>query len=273
VDDATMTPTIISANSLTETYGTPFSFTIDTTGDPIPTIKKVSGSGSLPSGVTLTDNGDGTATLSGNLSANSDDGVYNFTIQAKNNQGTVTQPFTLTVNRAPTLANIGTQTATVGTAFSQNVTTSNGYPYPSLSASGLPNGLSLTDNGNGTGTITGTPTTGDGGTYSVTITATNSLGTTTETYTLKVDEAPTITSASSTTATIGSALSFQVTSTGYPAPSYNLTGTLPSGITFHAGTGILSGTPRAGTAGTYPVTITATNSQGTTSQSFTLTVQ
>ena len=272
VDDAVMAPTIISANSATETYGTPFSFTVDTTGDPIPTIKKVSGSGSLPSDVTLHDNGDGTATLSGNLSANSDNGVYTFTIQAKNNQGTVTQPFTLTVNRAPTIANIATQTATVGTAYSQSITTSNGYPYPSLSASGLPNGLTLTDNGNGTATITGTPSTGDGGTYNVTITATNSLGTTTETYTLKVNEAPTITSANNTTATIGTALSFQVTSTGYPAPNYSLTGALPSGVTFHPGTGILSGTPRAGTAGTYPVTITATNSTGTVTQSFTLVV-
>jgi hypothetical protein len=272
VDDAVMAPTIISANSLTETYGTPFSFTIDTTGDPIPTIKKVSGSGSLPSDVTLHDNGDGTATLSGNLTAASDNGVYTFTIQAKNNQGTVTQPFTLTVNRAPTIANIATQTATVGTAFSQSITTSDGYPYPTLSASGLPNGLTLADNGNGTATISGTPTTGDGGTYSVTITVTNSLGTTTETYTLKVNEAPTITSASSVTATIGTALSFQVTSTGYPAPNYSLTGALPSGVTFHPGTGILSGTPRAGTAGTYPVTITATNSTGTVTQSFTLVV-
>jgi uncharacterized protein YegP (UPF0339 family) len=271
VDDLLMAPTIVSVNSYTATYGTPFSFTIDTTGDPIPNITKVAGSGSYPSGVSLIDNGDGTATLSGTPSGSAS-GVYTFTLKAKNNQGIATQVFSLTVNRAPALANISTQTATVGSVFSQTVTANYGYPTPSFTASGLPNGLSLTDNGNGTATISGIPTTGDGGTYTITVNATNTFGTATETYTLKVDEAPAITSVNNTTATIGSALSFQVTSTGYPAPSYSYTGTLPSGVTFHTGTGILSGTPRSGTAGTYTITITASNSTGTVSQTFTLDV-
>jgi len=271
VDNLVMAPTIISGNSYTATYGTPFSFTVDTTGDPIPNITKLVGSGSFPGGVSLTDNNDGTATISGTPSGSAN-GVYTFTLKAKNNQGTATQVFTLTVNRAPTLANISTQTATVGTAFSQTVTANYGYPIPSFTVSGLPSGLSLTDNGNGTATISGTPAVGDGGTYTVTINATNSFGTATETYILKVNEAPTITSVNNATATVGSAFSFQVTSTGYPAPNYSYTGTLPSGVTFHNGTGILSGTPRTGTAGTYTITVTASNNVGSSSQSLTLVV-
>jgi hypothetical protein len=272
VDDQTSVPTFLSNNSLTETAGTPFSFTVNTTGDPIPNINKQSGSGSLPAGVTLKDNNDGTATLSGNLSSANDYGVYSFTIQAKNNQGTATQPFTLTILAPPTVANIPNQTTSVGTSFSQAVTTT-GYPIASLSASGLPAGLSLTDNGNGTGTITGTPTTGSGGVYTVTVSATNSEGTSSNTFTLKVNEGPVITSAASASTTIGTAFSFQVTATGYPSPTYSETGTLPTGITFKAGQGILSGTARTGTSGTYPITITTSNSTGTVSQSFVLTVE
>src|SRR5207245_2941397 len=40
----------------------------------------------------------------------------------------------------------------------------------------------------------------------------------------------------------------------------------------HNGTGTLSGTPAAGSGGTYPITFTATNSAGNTPQNFTLTV-
>ena len=48
---------------------------------------------------------------------------------------------------------------------------------------------------------------------------------------------------------------------------------LPTGVTFDAATGVLSGTPAAGTANTYPITFTATNGVGSpATQSFTLTV-
>jgi hypothetical protein len=96
------------------------------------------------------------------------------------------------------------------------------------------------------------------------------------TYTLQAPAAPSITSASSTTFTVGTAGSFTVTTTGTPTPSLTETGALPSGVTFKDngnGTGTLSGTPAAGTAGTYPLTIKAHNGVGTdASQAFTLTV-
>ena len=66
-----------------------------------------------------------------------------------------------------------------------------------------------------------------------------------------------------------------VTTTGEPAPALSdNSATLPAGITFTDngnGTATIAGTPAAGSGGTYPVTITATNAAGTTSQSFVLT--
>jgi hypothetical protein len=148
-----------------------------------------------------------------------------------------------------------------------------GNSTPALTESGsLPRGVTFTDNGNGTASIAGTPAAGSGGSYSITVTATNQLGSSSQTFTLKVDQASAITSPASATATIGSAFSFTVTTTGYPAPRLTKAGTLPAGITFKAATGAFSGTPKAGAAGTYTIAITATNSTSTVTQNFTLTV-
>ncbi|HEY3091867.1 MAG TPA: S8 family serine peptidase, partial [Vicinamibacterales bacterium] len=93
-----------------------------------------------------------------------------------------------------------------------------------------------------------------------------------ETLTVSVPAAPVITSANNTTFAVGQPGSFTVTATGNPAPTFSEGGALPSGVTFTSA-GVLSGTPAGGTAGSYPITITATNSAGTANQSFTLTVK
>lgn len=82
-----------------------------------------------------------------------------------------------------------------------------------------------------------------------------------------------ITSANAATFTIASAGSFTVTATGSPAPTLSVTGALPSGVTFTPATGVLAGTPAAGSAGSYPLTFTASNGvAANATQSFTLTV-
>ncbi len=72
-----------------------------------------------------------------------------------------------------------------------------------------------------------------------------------------ISDTPSITSVSSSIFTIGKPKSFTVTATGNP--TFILTGTLPSGITFTGATGVLSGTAVAGTVGNYTLTITASN--------------
>jgi hypothetical protein len=93
---ATTTPAqITSANSTTFTAGLPGTFTVTVTGSPAPTLTY---SGDLPSGVTFTDNGNGTGTLSGTPAAGTG-GPHTITFTAHNGVGTdATQNFTLIVN-------------------------------------------------------------------------------------------------------------------------------------------------------------------------------
>ena len=178
-------------------------------------------------------------------------------------------------DQGPSITSADNTTFTVGTNGSFTVTTT-GSPTPSISESGpLPNGVHFVDNGNGTATLNGTPAAHTGGTYSFTITAANGISPdATQDFTLTVDQAPVITSANSTTFTVGSNGNFTVTTAAGTTPSatFSETGALPTGVTLSA-SGLLSGTPAAGTGGTYSIVIDDTNGvspDGT--QAFTLTV-
>src|SRR6266852_1222638 len=233
--------------------------------------------GALPTGVTFKDNGNGTATLSGTPAMGSG-GIYSLTITASNGVGSpANQGFTLTVNstQAPVITSASTTTFTVGTAGSFTVTTT-GSPTPSLTETGaLPSGVTFVNNGNGTATLSGTPA--SGGTYSLTITASNGVGSpANQSFTIKVNQAPVITSGNKITFIVGTAGSFTVTTTGAPTATLTEAGVLPSGVTFKDngnGTATLGGTPASGSGGTYTLTLTASNGIGSpASQSFTLTV-
>ena len=130
-----------------------------TTGGPTAAITE---SGALPSGVTLVNNGNGTATLAG-TAASGTSGSYPITITAANGVSpNATQSFTLTLNPVsapPAITSAGSTTFAVGTAGTFAVT-STGAPTAALSATStpaLPSGLSFKDNGNGTATLAGTP--------------------------------------------------------------------------------------------------------------------
>ncbi len=94
----------------------------------------------------------------------------------------------------------------------------------------------------------------------------------TQNFTLTVNEAPTITSGNSATFTEGNFGRFTVAASGFPAPTFSASGTLPNGVTLSS-SGVLSGTPAAASGGAYPITITASNGVGSNAQqSFTLNV-
>ncbi|MHB8233067.1 MAG: choice-of-anchor Q domain-containing protein [Solirubrobacteraceae bacterium] len=88
--------------------------------------------------------------------------------------------------------------------------------------------------------------------------------------------APAITSPGSASATVASPLSFKLSATGAPTAAIGESGALPAGVLLTDngdGTASLTGTPAAGSAGTYAITIVAKNGVGVSaSQSFTLTV-
>jgi large repetitive protein len=263
-------PVITSAPGTSATAGTAMApFIVTTTGFPVPSLTR---KGALPSGITFTSNANGTATISGNPKA-TQDGTYVVTITAANDQGTATQTFTLTVNQAPAITSRASTTFTAGDSGTFTVTT-RGFPAPSLTETGpLPAGVTFTDNGDGTATISGIAA---GGSYPILLTATSIAGTVSQWLTVAVDQPAVITSAPGITTTAGSAMTpFTITTAGFPDPSLTKTGALPSGVTFDDngnGTATISGVPKATQGGTYIVTITAKNDQGTATQTFTLTL-
>ena len=166
-------PAITSGASTTNTQGSSGSFTVTTTGSPAPALEET---GSLPGGVTFTDNGDGTATLAGTPTAT---GTFTISIAADN--GVVpdaAKSFTLQVDgatAAPAITSGTSASFTIGSAGNFLVTTT-GNPTPTLSESGpLPTGVSFTDNGDGTATLAGTPAGGTAGSYPFTIDAGNGV--------------------------------------------------------------------------------------------------
>ena len=93
-DTATVTviagPAITSPASTFFVAGTGGTFSITTTGFPVPTLTLA---GTLPAGLTFIDNGDGTATISGTAAPGSE-GSYTVTVTASNGVGT---PFVQTL--------------------------------------------------------------------------------------------------------------------------------------------------------------------------------
>jgi uncharacterized repeat protein (TIGR01451 family) len=183
----------------------------------------------------------------------------------------------LTVDQPPAFISASSTTFEVNVAGSFSITASPGYPTnaATLAVSNILNavpGVILPSSGTGSITISGTPTAS--GTETFTITATNGAGLTAQqNFTLTVDQAPAITSASGATFSGRAPNSFTVTASGFPASiTFSETGVLPSGITFSTA-GTLSGTLANGTDGSYPITITASNGVSpAATQSFTLTV-
>jgi hypothetical protein len=155
---------------------------VTTTGYPEPALSET---GALPSGVTFTDNGNGTATLAGTPGAGTA-GTYPIAFTANNGVGTnPTQTFTLTINAAPVAVSITTTSpltgATLGTSYSVNVTANGGvtpYTWTLATGSNLPPGLTLTS-GTPSATISGTPTAT--GTFQFTLKVTDSTKPTAQT--------------------------------------------------------------------------------------------
>jgi PKD repeat protein len=232
-----------------------------------PGALSISQSGALPAALTLTDNGNGTAVLSGTPGPPSGTSVLTFS--ATNLAGTATQTFDLTIG-PPLFLSAPQAVFTVGAAGSFTVSASGN---PTLQAGILPPGLEFTDKGGGTAVIAGTPAPTTTGIQQIAITASGAGGFTTQQFSLMINgsSAPAFSNASQAGFTRNL---FEITAPG--ALSIALTGALPAGVQFTdlgGGTAVISGTPAATAAnGSYPLTLTAANAVGSSTQTFTLTV-
>ncbi|MEO6920605.1 MAG: putative Ig domain-containing protein [Collimonas sp.] len=212
----------------------------------------------------------GTATASGTSITYTPTAGYagsdSFTYTATNGAGT-SSPATATITvSSPTLTITpsGSWSAVDGSSYSQTLTWAGGAaPYGGISVSGLPAGLSVTATSSTGATISGTPTAA--GSFTITASATDSSTGTgpfakAQGFTLTVT-APTIslTPAGPTlTPVYGNVFSQAFTANGGVAPyAYVLTGSLPTGLSWNAGTGILSGTPTQ--SGSFPISVSATD--------------
>ena len=120
-----------SPAAATATAGKAFTFTATTVGSPTTTYTtNVTHTGTLPAGLSFSNLGNGTATISGTPAAYSGT-TYPITLTAKNSAGTVTQTFVLTVQVAPLFTSRASATAAVGSAFNF---TAQAYGTPTMTA-------------------------------------------------------------------------------------------------------------------------------------------
>jgi Putative Ig domain/Galactose oxidase, central domain len=258
-------PSISSAAKTVFEAGQPGSFTVTATGTPAPTFS-LSGA---PSWLEINPT---TGDLSGTPPVGTE-GKISFTVLASNGVGSaVSQAFTLQVDAPPVITSAASVTFAVGDAGSFTFKAT-GYPTPTFTEAGaLPGGVSFSK----TGLLSGTPEAGTSGVYPLTVMAKNNVVPSAEQdFTLTVTAPPAITSKATYTFYTEETGTFVVVATGTPTPAITESGTLPKGVTFTDegdGEGILTGVPAFNSAGTYPITFTASNANGSTTQQFVLTV-
>jgi hypothetical protein len=276
-----------SADTLTLTRGVPTTFNVSVQGTPPLTTQAFFSP--FPAGMTFIDRSTGNPTLSG-VPAVSAVGCNPFaggpcvfsTTDA--NGINATQFFTINVVSPATPQLIGPASAdfTSGIAAAVSFRATGAQTQTHFSASipaAISGWLSITDFGDGTAQISGTPPVGSAGVYNVTVFlgADGLAGTVQANFALTVIGSPVFTSAATYTAQTRVSSVFTI-STSEPA-TFTLSGTPPAGTVFTSNPGgqsssaTLSLAPIDGAGGIYPLIITATNANGTTTQYFAQNVQ
>lgn len=166
-------PHFTSATAVTFVVGEPGNYPVTAPGGPAP---RISYAGTLPAGVTLVDNSDGSATLSGTPAADTG-GTYALTLTAANGMSPdATQAFVLTVQQAPAFVSAATASFVAGQTGSALLVAS-GFPVPTIARPGaVPTGLTFSvDSEDGTAILSGTPSASAHGTHRLQLSANNGV--------------------------------------------------------------------------------------------------
>lgn len=287
VNDANDAPFFMSSPSFSVNEDSPYSYSIVTNdpdaGDELSIIAL-----SKPTWLTLTDNGDGTAELTGtpaNANVGANDVVLNVGDLAGAN---VNQSFTIMVNNvndAPVFTSVPLTTAQQDLTYTYNITTDdpdNGDVLSIIAAEALPSWLSLIDNGDGTAVLSGTPKNTDLGVHSISLVVTDLPGIEdTQTFTIEVDnlnDPPTFTSTAITSIDEDDTYLYNITAQD-PDVGEDLEIFVvdkPSWLSFEDngdGTAVLTGMPTNNQVGIHAVKLRVTDAGGLTGQqNFDLTV-
>ncbi|HEX7061871.1 MAG TPA: FG-GAP-like repeat-containing protein [Woeseiaceae bacterium] len=149
----------------------------------------------LPGWLSFTDNGDGTATLTGTPAA-ADVGEHDVSLQVSDGTDSATQDFTITVseaaveNQPPEFTSDPVEAATESESYTYEVTASDPDDDAlTITAADLPGWLTLEDQGDGTATLSGTPGEGDVGEHAITLTVSDGTDEAVQEFTLTVEAA------------------------------------------------------------------------------------
>ena len=260
---AAVTPVSITTSSLPSgTQNVAYSTALVATGGKTPYTWFIT-SGSLPSGVTLT----ASSGLIGGTPAQS--GTFPITVEVVDSSSpaqTASQSFSIVIAAAVTPVSITTSSLPSGTqnvAYSTALVATGGKtPYIwSITSGSLPTGVTLTAS---SGLIAGTPT--QSGTFPITVQVKDSSSpaqTASQGFSLVIAAAVTpvsITTSSLPSGTQNSAYSTTLAAAGGTTPyTWSITsGSLPTGVTLTASSGLIAGTPTQ--SGTFPITVEVVDS-------------
>ena len=194
-------------------------------------------------------------------------GTSSFTVRVADTGGQAdTQALSILINLSspPIITTTSLPGGTVGLAYSEGLqaTGGTGTLVWSLSGGSLPANLTLSS----AGTISGTPTNTE--TSNFTVRVTDALAQSdTQPLSIAISAALTITTTSLPNARVGHSYSRTLQRSGGVSPFiWSVTPALPTGLSLDTSTGKISGTPAAGTAGTYSLTFTVEDSSTPTKQ-------